>query len=80
MSNYNLAIIHTRGWSDAAGSRPMKLDYRASAAELRAYEEGYILGQADRRRASDYSAAKFGVKFGEIKLQQPVSKTTQEKG
>jgi hypothetical protein len=44
----------------------LDMDDQATAA---AYSDGYALGKADRRRASDYSEAKFGVKFNEIKLQ-----------
>lgn len=71
MNNYTLALIHLKGWTDAAGSRPMNPVYLGidDGPTKAVYEEGYVLGQADRRRISDYTAAKFQVTFHEISAQ-----------
>lgn len=70
--SYNLHLQFVFGWGDGAGGRamnPVRADH-ANEEMRKTYNEGYISGQRDRRKAHREAAERFGVEMSPIRLRR----------
>jgi hypothetical protein len=70
MTNYDLMLIHQRGWGDGAGGRVMRTDATGighpDKTAVDAYNSGYGIGRAARANANQTAAKKFKVTTHQI--------------